>query len=161
MITPGRILGPNFGHSSVLVFDQNLGDLFVIRAAGNIADAIELGSIEYAVEHLGSALLVVLGHEKCGAVTTACSGEKMPTANLQAIVDKIDPAVARARTYAGVDGLLDAAIRENAHQSARDLLANSEVLRHAHEEGKLLVIEAYYGLGTGEVVRLASSTDSR
>ena len=143
-----------------LGFDQNLGDLFVIRAAGNITDAIELGSIEYAVEHLGSALLVVLGHEKCGAVTAACSGEKMPTANLQAIVDKIDPAVARARTYAGVDGLLDAAIRENVHQSARDVLANSEVLRHAHEEGKLLVIEAYYGLDTGEV-RLANSTDSR
>src|SRR5579863_4464138 len=83
-----------------LLFDRNLGDLFVIRAAGNIADAIEVGSIEYAVEHLGSSLLVVLGHEKCGAVTAACSGEKMPTANLQAIVDKIDPAVAQARTYA-------------------------------------------------------------
>ncbi|HXC43607.1 MAG TPA: carbonic anhydrase [Candidatus Dormibacteraeota bacterium] len=143
-----------------LVFDQNLGDLFVIRAAGNIADAIELGSIEYAVEHLGSALLVVLGHEKCGAVTAACSGEKMPTANLQAIVDKIDPAVAQARTYATPAGLLDAAILENVHQSARDVLANSEVLRHAHEEGKLAVIEAVYKLEAGEVVRLPSSVNS-
>ena len=70
-LTPGRILGANFGHSSVLVFDQNLGDLFVIRAAGNITDAIELGSIEYAVEHLGSSLVVVLGHERCGAVEAA------------------------------------------------------------------------------------------
>ena len=74
-----------------LLFDQNLGDLFVVRAAGNIADPIEVGSIEYAVEHLGSSLLVVLGHEKCGAVTAACSGEKMPTSSLQAIVDKIRP----------------------------------------------------------------------
>jgi carbonic anhydrase len=143
-----------------LVFDQNLGDLFVIRAGGNIADAIELGSIEYAVEHLGSTVLVVLGHEKCGAVTAACSGEKMPTANLQAMVDKIDPAVARAKTYAGADGLLDAAILENVHQSARDVLANSEVLRHAHEEGKLAVIEAVYKLDAGQVVRLPSAVDS-
>jgi carbonic anhydrase len=144
-----------------LVFDQNLGDLFVVRAAGNIADAIELGSIEYAVEHLGSTLLVVLGHQKCGAVTAACSEEKMPTANLQAIVDQIEPAVAQARNYAKGDALLDAAIRENVHQSARDVLANSEVLRHAHEAGKLFVIEAYYQLDTGEVLRLASSMDPR
>jgi carbonic anhydrase len=114
-----------------LVFDQNLGDLFVIRAAGNVADAIELGSIEYAVEHLGNTLLVVLGHERCGAVTAVCSREKMPTAKLHAIVDKIDPAVARARTYAGADGLLDAAILENVHRSPRDVLANSDVLGHA------------------------------
>lgn len=143
-----------------LVFDQNLGDLFVIRAAGNIADAIELGSIEYAVEHLGSTLLVVLGHEKCGAVTAACSGEKMPTANLQAMVDKIDPAVAQARTYATAAGLLDAAILENVHRSARDVLANSDLLRHAREEGRLAVIEAVYKLDAGEVVRLPSSLDS-
>jgi carbonic anhydrase len=147
--------------SPELVFDQNLGDLFVIRAAGNIADAIELGSIEYAVEHLGSSVLVVLGHEKCGAVTVACSGEKMPTANLQAIVDKIEPAVTQAGNYAKGDALLDAAIRENVHQSARDVLANSDVLRHAHEEGRLSVIEAVYKLDGGEVVRLPSSVNSR
>ena len=143
-----------------LLFDQNLGDLFVVRAAGNIADPIEVGSIEYAVEHLGSSLLVVLGHEKCGAVTAACSGEKMPTSSLQAIVDKINPAVAQAKTYAKPDGLLDAAIRENVHQSARDVLANSEVLRHAQDEGKLAVIESVYKLDSGEVVRL-SSAESR
>lgn len=143
-----------------LLFDMTLGDLFVIRAAGNIADPIELGSMEYAVEHLGSTLLVVLGHEKCGAVTAACSGEKMPTPNLQAIVDKIDPAVTQARTYTKADGLLDAAILENVHQSARDVLANSEALRHAFEQGKLSVIEAVYKLDAGEVVRLPSSVNS-
>jgi carbonic anhydrase len=142
-----------------LLFDQSLGDLFVVRTAGNIADAIALGSMEYAFEHLGSALLVVMGHEKCGAVTAACSGERMPTANLQAIVDKIWPAVAQAKTYAKPDGLLDSAIRENVHQSAKDVLAHSEVLRHAHEEGKLSVIEAIYKLDNGEVVRLPSSGD--
>ena len=72
-----------------LVFDKSLGELFVVRSAGNIADAIGVGSIEYAVEHLGSSVLVVMGHTKCGAVTAACSGEKMPSASLQTIVDKI------------------------------------------------------------------------
>ena len=138
-----------------LIFDQNLGDLFVVRSAGNIADAIGIGSIEYAVEHLGSSVLVVLGHTKCGAVTAACSGEKMPTSNLQAIVDKIDPAVGAARKSGAKDSaLIESAIKENVHTSAKDVLAGSEVLRHFVEEGKLTVFEAEYQLDSGEVIRL-------
>jgi carbonic anhydrase len=137
-----------------LLFDKSLGDLFVIRSAGSIADAIGLGSIEYAVEHLGSSVLVVLGHQKCGAVTAACSGEKMPSPNLQAIVAKIDPAVAQARSYADRDSLLQAAIEENIHESAKDLLSDSAVLRHALKEGKLTIIEAIYSLESGRVTRL-------
>jgi carbonic anhydrase len=138
-----------------LLFDKSLGDLFVVRSAGNIADAIGIGSIEYAAEHLGSSLLVVLGHEKCGAVSAACSQEKMPTANLQAIVDQISPAVTRAKTHVASDQLLQAAIEENVHQSAHDVVANSPVLKHLEEEGKLAVIEAVYKLDSGEVVRLS------
>ncbi len=138
-----------------LVFDQNLGDLFVIRSAGNVADAIGVGSIEYAAEHLGSSLLVVLGHTKCGAVRAACSGEKMPTPNMQAFADKIDPAVSQAKKAGVTDGaLVEAAIKENVHQSAKDVLASSAVLRHLVEDGKLTVFEAEYQLETGEVVRL-------
>ncbi|MBZ5706004.1 MAG: carbonic anhydrase [Acidobacteriia bacterium] len=137
-----------------LLFDKSLGDIFVVRSAGNVADAIGLGSIEYAVEHLGSSVLVVLGHEKCGAVTAACSGGKMPSPNLQAIVDKINPAVIQASSYAKADALVEAAIEENIHQSAKDVLGNSEILRHALKEGKLTVIEAIYKLDTGEVTRL-------
>jgi carbonic anhydrase len=137
-----------------LLFDQSLGDLFVVRAAGNIADAIGLGSMEYAVEHLGSSVLLVLGHTKCGAVTAACSGEKMPTPNLQAMVDKIQPAVAKVGGTAKGDQLIEAAIKENVHQSAKDVLAGSAVLRHFVEEGKLTIFEAEYQLDTGEVVRL-------
>jgi carbonic anhydrase len=140
--------------SPEIVFDKSLGDLFVVRSAGNIADAIGVGSIEYAVEHLGSSVLVVLGHEKCGAVTAACSGDKMPTTNLQAIVDKISPAIARAKTGAKADDLLEAAILENVHQSAKDVLASSEVLQHFLQDGKLTVFEAIYELGSGKVVRL-------
>jgi carbonic anhydrase len=137
-----------------LVFDQTLGDLFVVRAAGNIAGPLGLASMEYAFDHLGSTVLVVLGHTKCGAVTAACSGEKMPTANLQTMVDQIHPAVKKAKGSATGDALIEPAIKENVHQSAMDLLAHSKVLRHGKEQGKLTVIEAEYQLDTGEVIRL-------
>lgn len=137
-----------------LVFDKSLGELFVVRSAGNIADAIGVGSIEYAVEHLGSSLLVVMGHTKCGAVTAACSGEKMPSASLQTIVDRISPAVASAAKSAKGNELIEAAIIENVHRSAQDVLASSEILQHFVADGKLKVIEAEYRLDTGAVVRL-------
>jgi carbonic anhydrase len=140
--------------SPEVLFDKNLGDLFVVRSAGNIADAIGVGSIEYAVEHLGSSVLLVLGHEGCGAVTAACSGGKMPTANLQAIVDKITPAVTRAKAHAKADDVVEAAILENIHQSAADIVASSEVLQHFLHEGKLTVFEAIYELSSGNVVQL-------
>jgi carbonic anhydrase len=137
-----------------LVFDQTLGDLFVVRAAGNIAGPLGLASIEYAFDHLGSTVLVVLGHTKCGAVTAACSGEKMPTANLRAMVDQINPAVLKTKGSATGDALVEAAIKENVHESAMNVLAHSEILRHAKEQGKLTVFEAEYQLDTGRVIRL-------
>jgi carbonic anhydrase len=140
--------------SPELTFDQSLGDLFVVRAAGNVADPVGLGSIEYAVEHFHSPLLVVLGHQKCGAVIAACSGEKMPSRNLEAIMDKIGPAVIQAKTYAKADDLIESAIKENVRQSAKDVLADSEIIRNAVKSGKLSVIEAEYQFDTGEVVRL-------
>src|SRR5579862_9544817 len=140
--------------SPELVFDQSLGDLFVVRTAGNVADPVALGSIEYAVDHIHSPVLVVMGHQKCGAVAAACSGDKMPSANLQAIVDKIDPAVSLAKTHAKSDDLIESTVKENVHQSAKDLLANSAIIRDAVKSGKLTVVEAEYELGSGEVIRL-------
>lgn len=137
-----------------LIFDQSLGDIFVVRTAGNVADPVALGSIEYAVDHIHSPLLVVLGHQKCGAVSAACSLEKMPSPNLEAIVEKIWPAVNQAKTYTKGDDLLESAIKENVRQSAKDVLANSEIIRNAVKAGKLKVIEAEYRFDTGEVVRL-------
>lgn len=137
-----------------LVFDKSLGELFVVRSAGNIADAIGVGSMEYAVEHLGSSVLVVMGHTKCGAVTAACSGEKMPSASLQTIVDKINPAVAIAAKSAKGNELIEDAIVQNVHRSAQDVLASSEILQHFVADGKLKVIEAEYHLDSGAVVRL-------
>jgi carbonic anhydrase len=99
-------------------------------------------------------MLVVLGHQKCGAVAAACSGDKMPSRNLDAIVDKINPAVIQAKTYAKPDDLLESAIKENVHQSTKDVLANSAILRDAVKAGKLTVIEAEYQFDSGAVVRL-------
>jgi carbonic anhydrase len=120
-----------------LIFDQSLGDIFVVRTAGNVADPVALGSIEYAVDHIHSPLLIVLGHQKCGAVNAACSGKKMPSRNLQAIVEKIHPAITQAKTYAKGDDLVESAIKENVRQSAKDVLANSEIIRDAVKAGKL------------------------
>ena len=133
-----------------LVFDKNLGDLFVVRAAGNIAGPIDLGSIEYAVEHLGSSLIVVLGHSDCGAVKAACSSETLPAPNLSAIGEKIRPAC----TKGGDKNATQASVEQNARKSAKDLLANSAILREFVHEGKVHIIPAVYYLDTGEVVRL-------
>ncbi len=147
--------------SPEVIFDQSLGDLFVVRTAGNIADRVALGSIEYAVDHIHSPVLLVLGHSKCGAVTAACSGDKMPSQNLDAIVEKIGPAVTQAKTYAKGDDLIETAIKENVRQSAKDVQANSEIIRDAVKSGKLHVIEAEYQLDTGEVVRLDAAASAQ
>lgn len=144
-----------------LIFDQSLGDIFVVRTAGNVTDAVGLGSIEYAVDHLHSPLLVVLGHQKCGAVSAACSGDKMPSPNLDAIVERINPAVTQAKSYAKADDLIESAIKENVHQSAKDVLANSQIIRDAVKAGKLSVIEAEYVLDSGQVVRLNAPASSQ
>jgi len=134
-----------------ILFDQGLGDLFVVRSAGNSADPLGIGSLEYAVEHLGSVVIVVLGHQNCGAVKAACSGEKMPSSNLDAVVQPILSSCA-AGGKPGND--LDFEVRDHVHRSAESLLANSEILKHAKDEGKLSIIEAYYELSTGRVIRL-------
>jgi carbonic anhydrase len=140
--------------SPELLFDQSLGDLFVVRSAGNIADAISVGSIEYAVEHLGSTMLIILGHTKCGAVAAAYSGAKMPSRSLEAIVDKINPAIQRVGNSDKSDARMEAAIQENVRQIAMDVIAASDILRHQMEEQRLAVVQAEYQLDTGLVVRL-------
>ena len=141
--------------SPSLVFDQTVGDLFEVRAAGNVADAVALGSIEYAVDNLRTPVLLVLGHDKCGAVAAAASGEAMPSLGLDVLVRKIEPAVARVRGQASGDALVDLAVDANVQQSARDLLESSAILRRHADAGRLTVIKARYRLASGEVVRLA------
>ncbi|MCL5005785.1 MAG: carbonic anhydrase [Acidobacteria bacterium] len=140
--------------SPSLVFDQNLGDLFVIRTAGNVADPVALGSIEYAAEFLDARVLVIMGHEKCGAVAAAVSGETPPSPNLEAIVDKVRPALASVKGRAGGEELLRLAEQANVHQSASDLLRNSPLLQQRVKAGRLTLIKALYQLTTGQVIHL-------
>lgn len=135
-----------------LVFDEGLGDLFVVRSAGENADPLAVGSLEYAVEHLGTVLIVVMGHQSCGAVKAACSGDKVDSPNLEAFLTPI------AGSCTKVDKrrpeTLDLAIRDHVHNVAQELLAKSVILKKAVEEGKSTIVEAYYSLDTGEVTKL-------
>lgn len=143
--------------SPELIFDKNLGELFVVRSAGNIADKIGLGSMEYAVEHLHASVIVVLGHDKCGAVAAAAEGGKMPTDNLKAIVKQIEPAL-KVHRKAGLEGALLVAkgVESNAKLSAEDLLKHSPIIKQKVAEGKLKIVTAVYHLGSGEVERVAT-----
>ena len=135
-----------------LIFDQNLGDLFVVRSAGESADPLSIGSLEYAFEHLGSAVIVVMGHQRCGAVTAACSGEKAESHNLEAVVMPI--AASCSKIDKSKPETLELAVRDHVHSVADEVLAQSEMLKNAVEHGKLTIIEAYYSLDTGEVTKL-------
>lgn len=135
-----------------LVFDQGLGELFVVRSAGEDDDPVALGSLEYAVEHLGSSVIVVMGHQSCGAVTAACSGGKSESKNLDAVLSPI--AVSCTKADPKTPEHIDAAIRDHVHTVAQELLSRSKVLRTAVDEGKLTIVEAYYSLDTGEVTKL-------
>jgi carbonic anhydrase len=136
------------------VFDKNLGELFVIRDAGNIADKMALGSIEYAVEHLHSRILVVLGHESCGAVAAAVSGEKMPSPNLRAIVESISPSFEGSSTCRiGSESNLSC-VELNVRHSAGDILTRSPIIKKAVDEGELTIVHAVYKMETGAVIRL-------
>ena len=137
--------------SPELVFDQSLGEVFVVRTAGNIVDPIALGSIEYAVEHLHSELLVVLGHTSCGAVQAAVAGGEMPSTYLQAIVDRIRPTVLRLSGCFEGEELVQRSVTANAQQSATDILSNSALIREAVAKGELKVMSAVYDLHSGLV----------
>jgi len=140
-----------------LVFDQGLGDLFVIRVAGNIVAPSLVGSVEFAAERFGTRLVVVLGHSSCGAVLAtleALGGEgEASSQNLQAIVDRVRPAVEPLLREGGLDGdaLVGAAVRANVRASADHLRSGSAVLERRIREDGLLVVGAEYSLETGEV----------
>lgn len=134
-----------------LVFDQGLGDIFVIRVAGNVAAPVELGSIEYAVEHLNVPLIIVLGHDKCGAVTAAIKGGKHE-GNIRSIIRKIAPSVRKAKaTGKKGEELLDAAIEENAKNVAAVLVKESKVIKHLVEQKRLKIVAAKYEFESGKV----------
>lgn len=138
------------------VFDAGIGDLFVIRVAGNVADTDEIGTIEYGVEHLKSPVVVVLGHSGCGAVTAVVRGDTVG-GSIPALVDNIIPAAAWARKEtpgAPEADIISASIQQNVWQSIQDLLTRSSITVELVKEGKLKVVGALYNLSSGEVTWL-------
>jgi len=138
-----------------VIFDQGLGDLFVVRVAGNVVEPAGLGSIEYAVGHLGTPLIVVLGHENCGAVSATLEALQPPFEEphgaVASLVSAITPAVAVAETRPG--DLLENAVRANIEQS-RNLIKQSHELEKPIASGELKVVTGYYSLHDG-VVKLS------
>ena len=128
-----------------LIFDQNLGDLFVIRTAGNLVDDHALGSIEYAVAHLGARLVVVLGHERCGAVKAALESDHAP-GHIESLVRDIQPAVKAAKGKPGDP--LSATVAENARQVAAQIKAKAALGDLAKE---VRIVSAVYDLDTGKI----------
>ena len=131
-----------------IIFDQGLGDLFPVRVAGNIVDDAVLGSIEYAVEHLNCPLVMVLGHEGCGAVTAAVNGGE-PGTHITALVDAIMFAVTKAKGQPG--DLVSNAVRINATRQADIIRTSKPILGKAVSEGKTKVVVAIYDVKTGQV----------
>jgi carbonic anhydrase len=130
-----------------LIFNQGLGDMFVLRVAGNIADPFTLGSIEYAVEHFHVPLVVVLGHEKCGAVEAALGKDK-PGGNLGKLIGEID--VGRDLP-AGNEAALAAGVKNNVRHHTRLLTERSDVIREHVAKKEVRIVSGVYQLGTGKV----------
>lgn len=135
-----------------LLFDEGLGQLFVVRLAGNVVDDAVLGSLQYAIQHLAVRMILVLGHSACGAVTAACSCtfEDLDPATYR-LLRAIEPAASAARAHCCLpDELVDTAARANVEEQMRALLQN-HVISQAAAEGLLTLQGAWYDLYTGLV----------
>jgi carbonic anhydrase len=130
-----------------IIFDQGLGNLFVVRVAGNISEPFAVGSIDYAVEHLHVPLIVVLGHEKCGAVAAAL-GEGKPGGNLGRLISQIHVG---EHLSANRDEALAASVENNVRFQANVLTERSEVIREHVQQKTLQIVAGVYGLATGKV----------
>jgi carbonic anhydrase len=141
-----------------IVFDQGLGDLFVIRIAGNIVAPSGIGSVEFAASKFGTRLVVVLGHQRCGAILSTLDELRRPTENqsrnLRSIVDRVRPSVAPlldAELTLDQEGLVREAVRANIRASVRNLRKGSDILEHLVQDGSLTIVGAEYSLETGIV----------
>ncbi len=151
-----------------IIFDKGLGEIFVIRVAGNVPDPIVLGSIEYAAEHLSSPLLMVLGHERCGAVSAAvgAKGKSTGSANIDAIVKAISPNIKPAAKSCDAckgeakcadtkkEAFIECVVDANAKAVAAGITKKSKILKHLIETKKLKVVAAKYDLDDGAVTVL-------
>jgi carbonic anhydrase len=138
--------------SPEIVFDQDLGKIFVIRTAGNVVDSIAIGSIEYAVEHLHAPLIIVMGHESCGAVKAAIEHKGKQEGNIGEIIKKILPDVKQAKSsHKAGDDLAYSATVENIKNVAKEIKRRSNIISREAEEGKVQIIGTYYSISSGKV----------
>lgn len=136
-----------------VLFDQGVGDIFVIRVAGNLAGADELGSVEYGVGHLGTPVVLVLGHTACGAVTAAVQNASVH-GNIPALINQIKPAVAKAKSWsptASGEDLLNKSIKANVWLTMENILRKSHEVREFVKNGQVLLVGGIYDLATGQV----------
>jgi carbonic anhydrase len=132
-----------------LIFDQGVGDLFVLRVAGNVADDAVIASIEFAVEHLGTRLVVVLGHERCGAVMAAIN-HAFSEGKLNSLISYIEPAI-KAGQEANGDCVVSDTVKAHVNLMVKAIQATEPILSHEAKNGALKVVPAYYRLATGKV----------
>jgi carbonic anhydrase len=131
-----------------LIFDQGVGDLFVLRIAGNVADDAVIASIEYAVEHLGTRLVVVLGHERCGAVMAAIDHVFSP-GKLNSLISYIKPAVKASQDLAG--NVVSNTVKAHINLMVEAIASTEPILSQEVKSGTLKIVPAYYRLSTGKV----------
>lgn len=129
-----------------LAFDTGLGELFTVRVAGNVANSSSIASIEYAVAHLGTSIIVVLGHQSCGAVGAALAGGDNGY-NLNHLLSHIAPAIAATEDKSDVA----AVVKKNAQINGEELIGRSKIIADAVESGKVKIVPAYYNLDSGAV----------
>jgi len=141
-----------------IIFDQSLGDLFVVRTAGLVLDPTTIGSLEYAVAHLHVPLLVIKGHEGCGAVTAAVEHPEATEGNIGSIITQISPAVAQARQDGNHgEDLIEATTDLHLKLLEETLVRVSPIIREAVDAGRLEIVVAKYYLHAGQVQPLTST----
>jgi len=134
-----------------LAFDQGIGDIFSARVAGNIVNEDILGSIEYACGVAGSKAILVLGHTKCGAVTSACQGVEL--GNITALLSKVKPAISEVKNRMGTVEV-EEVTKSNVLQSIHEIREKSEILNDLEKEGKITIVGAVYNVENGAVTFL-------
>lgn len=137
-----------------IVFDRSLDQLFVIRVAGNVAGPFDMASIEYAIANGYTKLIVVLGHEECGAVRAALSPDDPSSGSLIALVQRIRESFSSIDHWSLDPATVRRAVEANARSSAAYLVAHSSIIRDAAQSGKVRIVVAYYNLNTGVVERI-------
>ncbi len=132
-----------------VVFDQGLGDLFIIRTAGQVSAAASYGSMEFAVLKLNTKLIVVLGHTECGAVAAAVERPENVPGHIVTLVNEIKPAVAKSSVYQG--NAVDNAVRQNVIEQVNDLRDLDPILHKKYVDGEIVIVGAVYDINTGKV----------